>query len=116
MVWAHKKRKSWIREIVRFDMGKSVLRKYFTVSIRTNKTTCLVCTYASRIQAFTIVRLQDEQLYLFVFKTNNCKGLVGKAMPKNSFWSNQARDSRMIQQSWKILDPEFGDQGLKPMD
>ena len=31
-----------------------------------------------------------------------------KALPKNSFWSDQVRPSKKIEQAWKILDTEFG--------
>ena len=33
-----------------------------------------------------------------------------KALPRNSFWANQVRPSQTIDQAWKILDTEFGDQ------
>ena len=33
-----------------------------------------------------------------------------KALPKNSFWENQVRHCQTIDQAWKILDTEFGDQ------
>ena len=33
-----------------------------------------------------------------------------KALPKSSFWANQIRPSQTIDQAWKILDTEFGDQ------
>ena len=33
-----------------------------------------------------------------------------KALPKNSFWSDQVRPCKTIEQAWKILDTEFGDQ------
>ena len=33
-----------------------------------------------------------------------------KALPKNFFWSDQVRPSKKIEQAWKILDTEFGDQ------
>ena len=33
-----------------------------------------------------------------------------KALPKNSFWANQVRPCQTIDQAWKILDTEFGDQ------
>ena len=32
------------------------------------------------------------------------------ALPKNSFWTDQVRPSTTIDQAWKILDTEFGDQ------
>ena len=32
------------------------------------------------------------------------------ALPKNSFWTDQVRPSTTIEQAWKILDTEFGDQ------
>ena len=31
-------------------------------------------------------------------------------LPKNSFWANQVRPCQTIDQAWKILDTEFGDQ------
>ena len=31
-----------------------------------------------------------------------------KALPKNSFWSDQVRPSKKIEQAWKIHDTEFG--------
>ena len=33
-----------------------------------------------------------------------------KALPKNSFWSDQVRPSKKTEQAWKILDTEFGNQ------
>ena len=33
-----------------------------------------------------------------------------KALPKHSFWADQVRPCRTIEQAWKILDTEFGDQ------
>ncbi|CAH3191497.1 unnamed protein product [Porites evermanni] len=33
-----------------------------------------------------------------------------KALPKNSFWSDRVRPSKKIEQTWKILDTEFGNQ------
>lgn len=33
-----------------------------------------------------------------------------KALPKNSFWSDQVRLCKTIKQAWKILDTKFGDQ------
>jgi len=33
-----------------------------------------------------------------------------KALPKNSFWANQVRPCQTIDQAWKILETEFGDQ------
>ena len=33
-----------------------------------------------------------------------------KALPKNSFWSDQVKPSTSIEQAWKILDTEFGDE------
>ena len=33
-----------------------------------------------------------------------------KALPKNFFWSDQVRPSKKIEQAWKILDTEFGNQ------
>ena len=33
-----------------------------------------------------------------------------KALPTNSFWANQVRPCQTIDQAWKILDTEFGDQ------
>ena len=38
-----------------------------------------------------------------------------KVLPKNSFWSDQVRPIKKIEQAWKILDTKFGDQG-KLMD
>ena len=32
-----------------------------------------------------------------------------KALPKNSFWSDQIRPCKTMEQAWKILDTEFGD-------
>lgn len=40
---------------------------------------------------------------------------LGKALPKNSFWSDQVKQSTSIEQAWKFLDMEFGDEG-KLMD
>ena len=33
-----------------------------------------------------------------------------KALPKNSFWSDQVKPSTTLEQAWKILDSEFGDE------
>ena len=33
-----------------------------------------------------------------------------KALPKNSFWSDQVKPSTTIEHTWKILDSEFGDE------
>ena len=35
---------------------------------------------------------------------------IRKALPKNSFWSDQVKPSTSIEQAWKFLDMEFGDE------
>ena len=34
-----------------------------------------------------------------------------KALPKNSFWSDQVKQTTSIEQAWQFLDMEFGDEG-----
>ena len=49
---------------------------------------------------------------MFKYKQDDDEQLqrLRKALPKNSFWSDQVKPSTTIGQAWKILDSEFGDE------
>ena len=49
---------------------------------------------------------------MYKYKQDEDKQLqrLRKALPKNSFWSDQVRPSKKTKQVWKMLDTEFGDQ------
>ena len=49
---------------------------------------------------------------MYEYKQDEDKQLqrIKKALPKNSFWSDQVRQSKKIERALKILDIEFGDQ------
>ena len=50
--------------------------------------------------------------WMYKYKQDEGKQLrkLRKALPKNSFWSDQMRPGKKTEQAWKILDTEFGDQ------
>ena len=49
---------------------------------------------------------------MYKYKQDEGKHLrkLRKALPKNSFWSDQMRPGKKTEQAWIILDTEFGDQ------
>ena len=55
-----------------------------------------------------------SEFYYWIYKYNQDEDeqlqRLRKALPKNSFWSDQVQPSKKIEQTWKILDTEFGDQ------
>ena len=75
-----------------------------------------VPTWDSSRKSYTTWK-NEFQYWMNKYKQDKDEHLqrLGKALPKNSFWSDQVRPCKTIKQAWKILDTKFGDK-RKSMD